>query len=359
MAQKSGFPEGMVLGFAAAAAVFAALFAGVSFFTADEVDETDQTQEQSVAVSVAEETGSADTEPSNPKPDLPPAPEISTFRLDPDGQMLLAGRAQPGWKVSVLLDGEPLISLQPENNGDFVEFLKLNADQGSRILALIMTSPDTGEVVASHDEVIITALEENIVVSKQAAGTGTDGEDAQNTTTTTVLLADENGVQVLQTPAEDAPEVMSTVALDAISYSEDGEVQLSGRGLGEGFVRVYLDNAPVTLTPIEADGNWQSQLAEVDSGVYTLRVDELDANGNVTSRVETPFKREDQDIVAEYTADGEKIRAITVQPGNTLWAISRAAYGEGTFYIRVYEANRDRIRNPDLIYPGQVFTVPE
>ncbi|MBD3765996.1 MAG: LysM peptidoglycan-binding domain-containing protein, partial [Rhodobacterales bacterium] len=49
---------------------------------------------------------------------------------------------------------------------------------------------------------------------------------------------------------------------------------------------------------------------------------------------------------------------VTVQPGNTLWGISRERYGQGVLYVRVYEANRSQIRDPDLIYPGQVFTVP-
>ena len=52
------------------------------------------------------------------------------------------------------------------------------------------------------------------------------------------------------------------------------------------------------------------------------------------------------------------IRAVTVQPGNTLWAIARDNYGEGILYVRLFDANRDRIRDPDLIYPGQVFSVP-
>ena len=49
---------------------------------------------------------------------------------------------------------------------------------------------------------------------------------------------------------------------------------------------------------------------------------------------------------------------VTVEPGFTLWRIARETYGEGILYVRVFEANRDQIRNPDLIYPGQVFAVP-
>lgn len=51
--------------------------------------------------------------------------------------------------------------------------------------------------------------------------------------------------------------------------------------------------------------------------------------------------------------------SVTVQPGFTLWAIARDQFGDGIQYVQVYEANKDRIRNPDLIYPGQVFTLPK
>jgi len=47
-----------------------------------------------------------------------------------------------------------------------------------------------------------------------------------------------------------------------------------------------------------------------------------------------------------------------VQPGFTLWGIARDSFGDGVLYVQVYEANRDKIRDPDLIYPGQVFTIP-
>ncbi len=50
---------------------------------------------------------------------------------------------------------------------------------------------------------------------------------------------------------------------------------------------------------------------------------------------------------------------LTVQPGNTLWGIASGAYGDGVLYVRLFEANRGQIRDPDLIYPGQVFTIPQ
>ena len=49
---------------------------------------------------------------------------------------------------------------------------------------------------------------------------------------------------------------------------------------------------------------------------------------------------------------------ITVQPGFTLWGIAKQEFGDGVMYVQVFNANKDRIKNPDLIYPGQVFTIP-
>ncbi len=161
---------------------------------------------------------------------------------------------------------------------------------------------------------------------------------------------------------------MTRLSIDTISYSDTGEVQISGRGEGDRFVRVYVDNAPITTSRIAPDGNWSSTLPNVDAGVYTLRVDQIDATGEVMERVETPFKREDKQKLAralerssgEGAGEGAPpVRRVVVQRGNTLWGIARRNYGEGILYVRVFEANRDKIRDPDLIYPGQVFTVPE
>jgi nucleoid-associated protein YgaU len=175
-----------------------------------------------------------------------------------------------------------------------------------------------------------------------------------------VLMADETGLRVLQSGG-DLPIAAQEIVIDTISYTPDGEVALGGRGTGADFVRVYLDNRPIKTTRIGRDGQWQTPLPEVDTGVYTLRVDQLNAEGEVTSRMETPFKREEPTLVAELDTrdDTSATGVVTVQPGNTLWGIATDEYGEGLMYVRVFRANRDRIRNPDLIYPGQVFTIPE
>ncbi|MFC3616706.1 LysM peptidoglycan-binding domain-containing protein [Lutimaribacter marinistellae] len=180
-----------------------------------------------------------------------------------------------------------------------------------------------------------------------------------------ILRSGREGVELLQ-PAPADPQVSrDQVALDTIGYSDEGEVNLSGRAQSGSTVRVYVDNRAVSDIPAGLDGEWRADVPGIDPGIYTLRLDEIDAAGAVVSRIETPFKREPPEALlvpvseAGVAAGTAAIQAVTVQHGDTLWAISRERYGEGVLYVKVFEANRGDIRDPDLIYPGQIFTLPE
>jgi nucleoid-associated protein YgaU len=52
------------------------------------------------------------------------------------------------------------------------------------------------------------------------------------------------------------------------------------------------------------------------------------------------------------------ITTTTVTRGDNLWRISRTTYGQGIRYSVIYAANQNQIRNPNLIYPGQIFVLP-
>jgi nucleoid-associated protein YgaU len=144
---------------------------------------------------------------------------------------------------------------------------------------------------------------------------------------------------------------------------------------------------------VGVDGRWSfSATAQVTPGTHTLRVDGLDGEGKVVNRVEVPFVREEQKKVADAAqpatapqpaqpdtsgkTDSENTQQsavqpaatspakpkdgrIVIQPGNNLWRISRVLYGDGAKFTMLYEANKDQIRNPNRIYPGQVFKTPD
>lgn len=365
--------------------------------------------------------------PENPEPQQaePTPPVFDVVRVDPAGSALIAGQARAGAMVTVLLDNSEVSRAEVDTQGNFVALFDVAPSSTPRVLSLLAQVAGEAPVPSSQTVIISPVAPDVVAVVEPDGGAGatvdgtaaiaevepdqppapsgtvTEGGDtimaepvaadepptnipepdtpdvAVNTNAEelpataepdapTLLIADEDGVRVLPTGA---PEVLETVVIDAITYDAAGEVSLSGRGSGAGFVRVYLDNNPVLSAPIAEDGNWRTALPEVDTGVYTLRIDELDQTGTVTSRVETPFLREEPEVLAQAQAEaagqpstgpvGTSVSVVTVQPGFTLWGIARENYGEGLLYVRVYEANKDQIRDPDLIYPGQVFTVPE
>ena len=173
-----------------------------------------------------------------------------------------------------------------------------------------------------------------------------------------VVVADSDGVKVLQ----DDQNAKDQLALDSIAYDPLGNVILSGRSNPDGLVRFYVNNEAISAAKTDDTGYWETDLSDVIPGTYTLRIDELGSRGNVVSRLESPFKREDREKLAALIAPSSspvRINIVTVQPGNTLWAIARKRYGDGLLYVRVFEANRDKIKDPDLIYPGQLFDLPD
>lgn len=247
---------------------------------------------------------------------------------------------------------------------------------GDVVAALTDTTEASGDAVADTAEAIAkTATETADAAGDVVAALSTPSEEAQPATDTTevavaepaaptVLLADEDGVKVLQTGGDTPTEV----SVGAITYGADGAVNLSGTGVPGNFVRLYLDNGLIATVPVSENGTWELSSDAIAAGTYTLRADEVDANGTVVSRFETPFKREAAaDLIAAAPAPAEdaadapattQVSAVTIQPGFTLWGIARESYGDGMLFVKVYEANKSLIRDPDLIYPGQVFEVP-
>lgn len=235
-------------------------------------------------------------------------------------------------------------------------------------------APEPEQPVA-EEEVVVAEAEpqptpapvaepEPAAVAEVAPAPEPEPEVAEEPAAPQVLIADQDGVRVLQPSSDTPPEVLANLSLDTISYEPSGEVVLAGRATTDGIVRIYLNNRPIMDGPIDDDLSWRVVLEGVAPGVYTLRVDQVGADGDVVSRIETPFLREEIEAVAAVLADQTEqddfvVAQRTVERGNTLWAIAREKYGEGILYVHVYEANKDQIRDPNLIYPGQIFVLPE
>ena len=171
------------------------------------------------------------------------------------------------------------------------------------------------------------------------------------------------------------------MTFNSLDYNEKGEVIFSGDAKPNEFVRVYINNQFVGQTKSNSNGRWSLDVGYVmKSGKNDMRFDQVDAAGVVISRRVTSItmpkleqKTPQNSAVADNTpkdatqTDETQIamvekprntRAIIVW-GDSLWNISQKVYGDGELYIAIFEANKRQIRHPDLIFPGQVFMLPD
>lgn len=295
------------------------------------------------------------------------AAEVARFdvlRVTPEGGLTLAGKAAPGARVEVLLDGAPLDTVSADANGDFVLLATTVAPSAAaRVLSVKVTGTD-GVTRDLAETLTVAPSPEALAQAATAAGAAPEVVAEQVAAAETLaakpLVTDAAGAEVLA-GASDA------LVIDTLAFGTGGAIEISGRGAPAGVVlRAYVDNAEAGLVQAGADGGWRMQLPKAAPGAHELRVDAIDAAGKVVARAGTSFEATAPETLAASAkgagagaAAPAGARVVTIARGNTLWAIARDTYGDPYLYVKLFEANRDQIRDPDLIYPGQVFTLPE
>jgi nucleoid-associated protein YgaU len=328
--------------------------------TTAEVKQPEQT-EQKVA-----SAANPPAQPANPQAAnlVPEPPSFDTIRVEPTGDALIAGRAAAGSEVIVKLNGKVIGKTKANDDGAFVLVPDQPLPAGAGSLSL---ETDVGGTIVTSTNTVAVAVKE------QAKGEAL-----------VAVVKPEEPVAVIQAPTSGAGEKSNKVVLDAVEYDDSGDIVFSGRSNPGNAIRIYVDNALVGEVIANTDGKWTfNGKSSIAPGKHTLRADEVGKDGKVLSRVELPFLREEAAKVAaaeqpaasessttEPATEQQGIGAvankgnaavpqrIVIQPGNNLWRLSRLVYGRGTRYTVIYEANKDQIRNPDLIYPGQVFAMP-
>ncbi|MGV6800820.1 MAG: LysM peptidoglycan-binding domain-containing protein [bacterium] len=260
-------------------------------------------------------------------------PRFDLVRVDRTGTVVIAGNAEPKSTVTVYANGEEFAETSADRIGDWVINPDIAFDAGTTIELTLSMKTEEGFEVTSEETVVIYVPER-------------PGEKPL------ILRTTPGGAsEVLQHPS-DPDYALGPLALETIDYDEAGSVIFAGRSSAKANVQIFANGNFVAFAQADENGQW-SMLATIEPGRYVLQVIQLDSDGRPAYVIEVPFERASFDDV--MFKDGN----VIVQPGNSLWVISRRAYGKGAQYTIIYEANADQIRDPDLIFPGQIFEVPE
>ena len=287
------------------------------------------------------------------------APTVLGFdivRIAPGGRAVIAGRAEPGADVLVLDNGKEVARAHADSAGQWAALPVAPLPQGAQELTLSARDA-AGHATDSEASVAVLVPAANTAERTAAPIAGAPGPSAAPAGPIAVLSSPQAGSQVLQwpSPAQPGPRQTSDrLQLDTVSYGEHGDIQFSGSAAAGAMVRLYVDNNSIGDASVEAGGHWtMAPPNDVSAGHHTLRVDQVGTEGEVQQRIEVPFQR----VLLPLTAVPEG-RVVIVQPRQNLWRIARRFYGRGILYTEIYQANREQIRDPSLIYPGQVFSVP-
>ena len=310
-------------------------------------------------------------------------PSFDVVRVEPSGEAVIAGRAAPGSKVTLRAGSRVLGTVTADELGQWVLVLETLLEPGSYELSLESRLPGGGIVMSEN--VVVISVPQPQVAAAESEATQQPAPDVTvqsgiETTTVGSPAPEAPATQAEPAPATEADQPLAVLmprsgeglirvlqqtesvrgglgegalVLETVDYDAQGRTRVGGRSIAGSRLVVYLDNQAAGDAEAAVNGHWEATLdSSIAPGLHTLRVDQLADDGQVTARVETPFSR--AAVLSALPSES----AVIVQPGNSLWRISRRVYGEGVRFSVIYRANRDQIRNPDLIYPGQIFLVP-
>jgi len=391
-------------------------------------------------------------QPETPKPDLPKTadetgkpkivpPSFDIVRAEPDGSLVIAGKAPAGSIVEIITGSKTLGQTKATPEGEFAVVLDNPLAPGD--YQIVLRATDENNLVAMSPETAVVSIPDKkdgqVLALVEQPGqpskliTVPEPKPAEPPQATTVPTAPEPAKpeqpQVAVAKPEPAPAKPSakadTIAVKAIEI-EGNKVFVAGIATPDKLVRVYANELMLGETKASPSGEFLVEtIRELAVGDYIVRADLIAPNGtDVLARAQVPFSRVPGETIAAVAADkpapqpapepvkqqadapatppqqvaggvdtgdpkGNKqaepivnvpapdmalsktppvVTAEPLQPvnsaviirrGDTLWQISRRVYGRGVRYSTIYLANQQQISDPNRIWPGQVFSVPD
>lgn len=378
------------------------------------------------------------------------APSFDVVRAEPDGSIVIAGKAAPNSKVEIVVGAEVIGNATAGPEGDFAVALDQNLKPGNHQIVLRSTAPDN--LVATSPETAIVSIPEtkdgqvlalveqpgvpskliSVPEATKQGGAEAEGKPAEPSAQSGVPAtpaesaaeeekpaaapgqAGEQQAAATPVPTQSQPESAPApkpgepmVKVEAVEI-EGRKIFVAGAADPGRKVRVYANDILLGEVIASPGGRFLIETErDLPVGDYIIRVDGLEPDGvKVAARAAVPFEREPGEAIAAVAPEAKPAEgtgaagqgaqdiqgsgmttspavpegageiaatapealspklesvdgAIIIRRGDSLWRISRRVYGLGVRYSTIYLANQDQIRDPDMIWPGQVFKVPE
>ena len=293
------------------------------------------------------------------------APKFDVVRVDPEGNIVIAGRAQPNSVIEIISGREQLGQVKADGRGEWV-FVPASRLKNDNMIITLRDITDPKKIIESKNAVVIGIPK---------LGGGIIGSENQNQKPLAMVVprseASKQASRIIQMPGletrqnrlknntdsnknlEEVKKEKLVLTINTIDYDDGDLMLLSGQATAQNVLQIYINDKIAGSIKSSDSGTWNFQLqSRLSPGHYQIRVDLINKDGQVAKRIQVPFEK-----VQPVDMKNER-RTVIIKPGNSLWRIAARVYGSGFRYTEIYKANLDQIRDPDLIYPGQVFKLP-
>jgi len=360
-------------------------------------DETQQIEPQSQSIDLSKpapvgaQPAPLAAEPTQTDPSIAPQANLRTVaatlppliidlaRVKPDGAAVFAGTAAPNAKISIF-EGDILLGETIANgSGEWVIVLEKMLAPGQHLISVAMERPDGSTELADRSlavEIYQDAESKPLVALLPEAATDVpvliqspdDVEPAQPASTTATVTVTPSPVKpqpasttatvtVTPSPAKPQPDIATTqlaaLTPTAIVWRDAGSILISGTSRGGIKVTATDPKRSFGEALVLADGDWQiAGSFDMSLTVKHLRFELYDEANRVIAHYDLPISARD----LAKGQDGSPL--IVVNKGDALWRIAYHQLGEGVKYVDIVRRNRQDISDPNLIYPKQIFAVP-
>ena len=326
-----------------------------------------------------------DSDTSLQQPDVTPAAPltIDLARVKPDGAAVFAGTAAANAKIRIF-EGDILLGETVANaNGEWVIVLEKSLAAGQHLISVAMERSDGSTEMADRSLAVeiyqdtetkpLVALLPETATEVPVLIQSPDDVDAASPAApaSEAIVADATGADATGADAAAAkaamgdtteaaptkPQAKSQIAAlapSAIIWRDASRILISGTSRGGVRVTVNDEKGQFGEALVLADGAWQvAGSLDMDIAVNHLRFALFDEANHIIARYDLPVKARD----LAKGQDGSPL--VVVNKGDMLWRIAYHQLGEGVKYVDIVRRNQQDINDPDLIYPKQIFAVPQ
>ena len=316
---------------------------------------------------------------------------IDIARVQADGMAVFAGRGAPNGSIFITENGQIFAQNTIDEHGQWVVLPETALSPGAHLLQLEMVTKDgtrqradvslVVEIAEGADEKPLVALvpqtdEQSPTLLQSpdedlATSTASDklasAKDATKAETSRETASDEAKDDSAVKAKDEAPltqaaqvaEILGQrevfIQIGSLSYGDDKNLRVHGVASGGVSVSGKMADEALVKVALQSNGRWSSRITGAPFATgdrQSLEIYLQDDEGTILAQTKLNVSQ------SQLSAGLDGSLMVVVHKGDALWRIAYRSYGEGVRYVDIFRRNADKIDDPDLIYPNQIFAVP-